>query len=113
MFELPRHVVAHATRTGDAVTLEYRLTSADVAALLGVSQPTIWRWTKRSRKGLKLRSRTFHASDPHPRHAYRLAEVEDFAAGAGLSVRYDFLHPALQREYRVGPFGDIHWITKT
>lgn len=58
----------------------YALTQSDVAALAGVSQPTVSRWTTSG----KLYSKT----TPGGKRRYKLSEVERFLALRGITINY-------------------------
>ena len=109
MFIIPRNVIQMVKAQSELEyqkLIEWRLTGGDVAELLNVSRRTVHRWSVRPHRGMLLESRTFIASNRAPK-AYRLAGVRKFAAVLDLPVHYDALHPALQREWQVGPLAHL------
>lgn len=109
MFTIPTYLIAAAKAESELkyqLLIEWRLSRDDVAELFKVAPRTIHRWATVGRRGVILESRTFTASPRSPM-AYRLVGVENFAAQLNLPIQYDALHPALQREWRVGPLGHL------
>ena len=103
MFAIPRNVVAWALERGEYPALAaWRLSGSDVAGLFAVDPRTVHRWSTVGRRGVVLESRQFFGTSRAPR-AYRLAGVQRFAGALNLPIHYDALHPALQREWQVGP----------
>ena len=110
MFDLPRDLLSALSKRADKRALhelmEYRLSSGDVAKLLDCSLVSIRTYSTGGKAGVMLRHRTFRATkEVRPMRAYRLADVEAFARLFDMIIRYDTLHPMLQREWKVGPLG--------
>lgn len=106
MFAIPTNVVAWAKARGPDTYREliaWRLNGEDVAGLLAVTPRTVHRWSTVGRFGVVLESRTFWDAGRRAPRAYRLIGVERFAGTVDRPVHYDALHPALQREWQVGP----------
>lgn len=109
MFQIPRYIVAAVKEASELEyqkLIEWRLTGGEVGELLNVARKTVYRWSTAGHRGVLLESRTFIASNRAPR-AYRLRGVQDFAAALDLPLHYDALHPALQREWQVGPLAHL------
>ena len=111
MRRIPRHVVrvAHRASAGPddyALLLEWRLTSDDVALLMGVTRMTVWNWANRGYRGYKLRFRKFsRLTGRGTALTFRIVDLEEFASQINRGIDYSLLHPALQREWGVGIFG--------
>lgn len=109
MIEIPPHILRHAKQQGEqqfAALMEWRLSTDDVAALLGRPTRTIRNWTRApGRKGVLLPHREFQVGRQRAAaFAYRLQDVESFAAAFGWELDYYTLPRVLQQTYRVGEF---------
>jgi hypothetical protein len=88
-----------------AIQLEWRLSAADVAGLLGVTRQAVNYYSRHGRKGWPLGYRLWGAAGS--KRCYNMGAVERFAEKQGWVVQYDTLPEWVQREWRVGKFSHL------
>jgi len=109
MIEIPPHILRHAKQRGEReyqALMEWRLSTNDVAALLARPARTVRNWTRPpGRHGVLLPHSQFQVGRQRAAVlAYRLQDVESFAAAFGWELDYHTLPRVLQQTYRVGDF---------